>query len=62
MEPTCYIAKEERSLLYMQDKYIVEINELLKTCNDISLLDFIFRLLKKHPKQAEAPDASQVVA
>jgi hypothetical protein len=46
----------------MQDKYIVEINELLKTCNDISLLDFIFRLLKKHPKQAEAPDASQVVA
>lgn len=31
----------------MQDKYIVEINELLKNCNDISLLDLIFQLLTK---------------
>ena len=46
----------------MQDKYIVEINELLKSCNDISLLDFIFQLLKLHPAQGEAPDVSRVVA
>ena len=46
----------------MHDKYIVEINDLLKSCNDISLLDFIYQLLKMHPAQGEAPDVSQVVA
>ena len=36
----------------MQEKYIVEINELLKSCNDISLLDLIFQLLTKHSESA----------
>ena len=32
---------------HMKEEYIQEITELLKHCNDISLLDFIFQLLKK---------------
>ena len=35
----------------MKDEYIQAITELLKNCNDISLLDFIFQLLKKHSAQ-----------
>ena len=36
----------------MKDKYIQEITELLKTCDDISLLDFIFQLLRKQATQS----------
>jgi hypothetical protein len=31
----------------MKDEYIQAITELLKKCNDPSLLDLIFQLLKK---------------
>lgn len=36
----------------MQEKYIEEIVELLKNCNDVSLLDLIFQLLRKQATQA----------
>lgn len=36
----------------MQEKYTEEIVELLKNCNDVSLLDFIFQLLRKQATQA----------
>lgn len=32
----------------MKDEYIREITELLEKCNDISILNLIFQLLKKH--------------
>jgi len=35
----------------MRDEYINEIVKLLKKCNDLSLLDFIFQLLKKRSAQ-----------
>ena len=35
----------------MKEEYIQEIIELLKGCNDISLIDLIFQLLKKHSTQ-----------
>lgn len=35
----------------MQEEYIAKIIEQLQKCNDISLLDFIFQLLKKHSAQ-----------
>ena len=35
----------------MKEEYIQAITELLKKCNDISFLDFIFQLLQKHLKQ-----------
>ncbi len=35
----------------MKEEYIQTITELLKQCNDISLLDLIFQLLKKHSTQ-----------
>lgn len=31
----------------MKEQYIIEINELLNQCNDISLLDLILRILNK---------------
>ena len=31
----------------MKEDYIAKITELLHNCNDISLLDFIYRLLVK---------------
>ncbi len=33
------------------DTYIKKINELLKDCNDIELIDFIYQLLQKRCKQ-----------
>lgn len=36
----------------MKDEYINEIIKLLKNCKDLSLLDFIFQLLKKHSAQS----------
>ena len=35
----------------MKEEYIQAITELLKECNDLSLLDLIFQLLKKHLAQ-----------
>jgi len=35
----------------MTEEYIKEIIELLKNCNDASLLDLIYQLLKKHSTQ-----------
>ena len=35
----------------MKHEYIKEIIELLPYCNDVSLLDFISQLLKKHSEQ-----------
>lgn len=31
----------------MREEYIPKINELLKDCNDLSLLDLIYQLLNK---------------
>ena len=31
----------------MKENYIIEITNLLKQCNDASLLDFILKLLQK---------------
>lgn len=31
----------------MKEEYIQQIIELLNQCNDISLLDFVFQLLRK---------------
>ena len=31
----------------MKEEYIEKIVDLLKRCNDLSLLDFIYQLLKK---------------
>lgn len=36
----------------MKEEYIQAITELLKNCNDISILDLIFQLLKKHLSQS----------
>ena len=44
------------------DSYLKQINELLKKCDDIEMLDFIFQLLIMRREQAEEPDASQGVA
>ena len=35
----------------MKQEYIKEIIDLLPSCTDVSLLDFIFQLLKKHSEQ-----------
>ena len=35
----------------VEEEYIQAITELLKDCNDISLLDLIYQLLKKHSTQ-----------
>lgn len=35
----------------MREEYVKEIAELVKTCEDLSLLDLIFQLLKKHSAQ-----------
>ena len=35
----------------MKEEYIQQIVELLQQCNDISLLDLIHQLLKKHSAQ-----------
>lgn len=35
----------------MHEEYVKEIIELLKKCDDLSLLDLIFQLLKKHSEQ-----------
>ena len=37
----------------MRDEYILKITELLKNCEDISLLDLIFQLLYKEQHLAE---------
>ena len=34
------------------DTYIREITELLKNCNDPSMLDLIYQLLQKHSAQS----------
>ena len=31
----------------MKEEYVVKINELLEKCNDLSLLDLIYKLLNK---------------
>ena len=41
------------------DTYLKQINELLKKCDDIELLDLIFQLLKKRSKQTSPLRASQ---
>ena len=41
------------------DSYLKQINELLYQCDDMELLDFIFRLLQKHSEQALEPDGSR---
>lgn len=35
----------------MKDEYIEQIIKQLASCNDISLLDLIYQLLKKHSAQ-----------
>ena len=35
----------------MKEEYIQKITELLRKCNDLSFLDLIFQLLKKHSAQ-----------
>jgi hypothetical protein len=35
----------------MKEEYVEKITELLPDCNDLSLLDLIFQLLKKHSAQ-----------
>lgn len=35
----------------MKEEYIQAITELLKKCNDLSILDLIYQLLKKHSAQ-----------
>lgn len=35
----------------MKEEYTQKIIELLEKCNDISILDLIFQLLKKHSAQ-----------
>lgn len=35
----------------MKEEYIAQIIEQLKICNDVSLLDLILQLLKKHSAQ-----------
>lgn len=35
----------------MREEYIKKITELLEKCNDLSLLDLIFQLLKKRSTQ-----------
>lgn len=35
----------------MKEEYIQAITELLKNCNDISILDLIYQLLQKHSTQ-----------
>ena len=35
----------------MKEEYIQEITELLKKCNDLSLIDLIFQLLQKRSAQ-----------
>lgn len=35
----------------MKEEYIQAITELLKECNDLSLLDLIYQLLKKQSAQ-----------
>lgn len=35
----------------MKEEYIQEITKLINNCEDISLLDLIFQLLKKHLTQ-----------
>lgn len=35
----------------MKDEYIEQIIKLLQDCNDISVLDLIHQLLKKHSAQ-----------
>ncbi len=42
---------ERRIIVSMIDTYIKEIIELLQKCDDASLLDLIFQLLKKHSEQ-----------
>lgn len=34
----------------MKEEYIQEINKLLRQCNDNSLLDLIYQILRKHLK------------
>lgn len=36
----------------MKEEYVREITELLKSCNDISILDLIYQLLQKHSTQS----------
>ena len=36
----------------MKEDYIQAITELLKSCNDISILDLIYQLLQKHSTQS----------
>ena len=35
----------------MKEEYVKEITELLKKCDDLSLLDLIYQLLQKHSAQ-----------
>lgn len=35
----------------MKEEYVKEITELVKKCDDLSLLDLIFQLLKKRTEQ-----------
>lgn len=35
----------------MKEEYIQAITELLKKCNDLSILDLIYQLLEKHSAQ-----------
>lgn len=36
-----------RKVRFMKEQYIIQINEQLQKCNDISLLDLILQLLDK---------------
>lgn len=42
----------------MNQEYIAIIIEKLKQCEDVSLLDFIYTLLKKHQSQGQEPVVS----
>lgn len=44
----------------MKEEYIQNITELLKKCNDPSLLDLIYQLLSKQVAQASQPHAFQI--
>ena len=41
------------------EPYCKQINELVNNCEDIELLDFIFQMLQKRPKQSSQLGAVQ---
>jgi len=46
-----FLPRLERRSPKMKEEYIQAITELLKKCNDLSILDLIYQLLKKHSAQ-----------